>query len=304
MTDFDDELWDLYWESRLIPLQNLGKQSAILAASRLIRQRTRDDLPVRLLELGCGEGQIIGNLHEAHSGARAIADSLGVDYLPRAIQRCRRDYPHLHWLEGDFTDPGLHARIGPCDILLLVNALHEVFSSTYSLELGEVDVPAAKNRVEQTLAAALAHLTPGGYLVLFDGLESPGDPRTPIQIRFRHPLARQHFETFAREYVPFRIRYQPAGRPDSVVLSQHHFTRYITKLIFLGKPLWQTEQLESYQYFTEAEFRGAIQRAGLRLIELQTLTVDEDRWQKDVEILTPGADFPTEHIQIIAQKAE
>jgi hypothetical protein len=87
--------------------------------------------------------------------------------------------------------------------------LHEVFSDSSTPELGEIDVPAAKQRVEQALVGAAACLEPGGWLVLFDGLEPPGDPHQILRVRFR------------------------------------------TKSIFLGKQLWETERLQSYQYFSE-----------------------------------------------------
>ena len=64
----NNAMWDLYWELRLSALEDLGKREAILEASRLIR--TREEAPgksARLLELGCGEGQIIGALVEAHA---------------------------------------------------------------------------------------------------------------------------------------------------------------------------------------------------------------------------------------------
>ena len=53
------------------------------------------------------------------------------------------------------------------------------------------------------------------------------------------------------------------GDPYTIELSWRDFTRYITKSIFLGKPLWQTERLESYQYYDEAGFRLAFARQGL-----------------------------------------
>ena len=147
--------WDLYWEVRLSALEDLGKREAILEASRLIR--TLAETPggsVRILELGCGEGQIIGALLEAHAQVPGLQASVGVDYRRAAIETCRRLYPGMHFIEGDFTDPALLAGLGQFELVLLVNALHEVFSATYSAELGEVDVPAAKARVLQALREA------------------------------------------------------------------------------------------------------------------------------------------------------
>jgi len=297
------DFWDFYWEMRLQPLQNLGKRAAILAASRLIRQMSQPPgRPVRLLELGCGEGQIIGALVDGHAQVTAIQESVGVDYLAAAIETCRRAYPGMRFIVGDFTDAALLAALGQFQVVLLVNALHEVYSAAYSEPLGEVDVTLAKERVARAFAGAAERVAPGGYLLLFDGLEPPGDPRQKIRLRFLTRQAREHFETFVRQYRPFRISPRALGSPNRVELSRRDFTRYITKSIFLGKALWQTERYESYQYYNENEFRAAFARAGLTIRELRTLTVDDEKWRRTVAIESPGESFPEEHILIIGQK--
>jgi SAM-dependent methyltransferase len=258
--------------------------------------------PLKLLELGCGEAQIIGAVVDGHGQECSRRESVGVDYLHSSIQRCRRDYPGMTFIEGDFTDPALLAKLGQFDMVLLVNALHEVFSMTYSEELGEVDVPLAKARCADAFARAAERLAPGGYLLLFDGLEPPGDLQRRVRIRFLTIQAREDFDTFVREYHPFRIT--PHPRPDrfSVELSLRDFTRYIDKSIFLGKHLWPHERFESYQYYNESEFRAAFERAGLEIRELRTLTENYEKWASIVEIETPGEDFNAEHILIVGQK--
>jgi hypothetical protein len=300
-----DAFWDFYWEVRLQEIEDLGKREAILAASRLIRiLAEQPGQPVRLIELGCGEGQIIGALVEAHDQVPSIHTSLGVDYKRQAIEKCRRTHPEITFIEGDLTDHDLIARLDQFEIVLLVNVLHEVFSAAFSPELGEVVVPRGKQRVEQALLGAVKMLAPGGILVLFDGLEPSGDTQKRLWIRFRHWQARQRFDTFASEYRPFRISYVESSDPFLVEISLRDFTRYITKSIFLGKKLWQTERLESYQYFNEAEFRATLTHLGLKIFELRTLTVDYDKWSHEVEIETPDIDYPAEHILILAQKRD
>jgi SAM-dependent methyltransferase len=298
-----DEFWDFYWEVHLQNMEDLGKREAILAVSKLIRRLAdHPDQEVRLLELGCGEGQIIGALVEAHVQVPSINASHGVDYSGESIEICRRRYPGMIFTEGDFTHPDLMTELGRFEIVLLINALHEVFSADYSLKPGEVVVEQSKQRVEQALFRAVEHLALGGYLVLFDGLENCGDIQERIWIRFRHWQARRRFETFAHEYRPFRISYWETGDPFVVELSYRDFTRYITKSIFLDKHLWQTERLESYQYFNETEFRQVFARLGLVIDELRTLTVNYEKWRSEVEIVTADVDFPVEHIMILARK--
>ena len=296
------EFWEMYWDLRLQPLQNLGKKAAILAASKLIRQVSQGGQAVRLLELGCGEGQIIGALVDGHAQVKSIAASVGVDYIAAAVEKCRKTYPGMRFVQGDFTDAAVLESLGQFEIVLLVNALHEVYSAAYSESLGEVDIPYAKQRAARAFGGAVGRVTPGGYVLLFDGLEPPGDPKQKIRVRFLTPQALEHFETFAREYHPFRITARALDRPDRVELSRRDFTRYITKSIFLGKALWQTERLESYQYFNETEFRALFESHGLTIRELRTLTVDEDKWRRSVVIESPGVKFPEEHILIIGQK--
>jgi SAM-dependent methyltransferase len=300
----DDDFWDVYWESHLLSMENLGKQVAIQTASRLIRQHSNElNHPLRLLELGCGEGQVIGTLLDSHKQLCDRNKSLGIDYNAQSVTRCRKDYPGLRVDQADFTDPGILGNLGKFDIVLLVNALHEVFSNTYNIELGEVDITAAKNNVQLALKGAINCLEPSGWLVLFDGLEQAGDPNDSIEIHFLDLQGRADFETFAKQYHPFNIQFTQLNDPMNVLLSRRSFTRYITKSIFLGKKLWQTEQLESYQYFTEQEFRTAIDQQGLRIMDLQTLTMNDDKWRRRVEIVTPGIEFPDEHILIIAQSS-
>jgi len=301
----NNDFWDFYWENRLLPMENLGKRAAILMASKLIRLLAQQiDHPLRLLELGCGEGQIIGTLLDAHSHLCANQTSAGVDYNAQSLARCRRDYPGLRCVEGDFTDSDLLAELGKFELVLLVNALHEVFSDRFSVELGEIDIPVAKQQVVLALAGAVGCLEPGGWLILFDGLEPPGDPHQILRIRFRDYQVRQEFENFVEQYHPFRIAYREVDGPLCVELSQRDFTRYITKSIFLGKQLWETERLQSYQYFTEQEYRATFASQGLEIFELCTLTMNDEKWRYRVEIDTPGFRFPDEHVLILVRQVE
>jgi SAM-dependent methyltransferase len=301
MTD-SDNFWDFYWESHLESMENLGKRAAILATSKLIRQLAQQgNQSVRLLELGCGTGQIIGTLVSAHFQLCSVSNSVGIDYNTQSLAQCRHDYPGMRWIEGDFTAPALLSGLGKFDLLLLVNALHEVFSATFSSELGEVDVPMAKQRVEQAFARAITCLHPGGWVLLFDGLEPPGDPLRKRRVRFVDMEARNEFNLFARQYHPFRISYQETGDPLCIDIPQRDFTRYITKSIFLGKRLWESERLESYQYFTEDEFKEVFARLGLKIHELRTMTVNAEKWGYRVEADSTEDVFPKEHILILAQ---
>lgn len=297
-----DSFWELYWQVRLRELEDMGKCEALLAASKLIRDLDAQGQPSRLLELGCGRGQIIGALVNAHSTLPEVDASVGVDLSADMLARAKHACPALHLVQGDYTDPGVLNGLGEFQLVLLVNSLHEVFSANYSEELGQIDVPAGRAAVARAMAHAAGRLAPGGYLLIFDGLEPPGDSERPVTLQFLDTEAREEFRTFVDEYHPFRIHARWLADSWQVELSQRDFVRYIDKSIFIRKSLWQTERLESYQYFTEDDFRDELSSLDLEILELRSLTVNDDRRRSRVSIQTPGIDFPDEHVLIVATR--
>ena len=294
----DDAFWEFYWETRLQHLQGQGKGAVIRQASQWLRQASQ---PLRILEAGCGEGQIIGALVEAHGSPAGENNSVGIDRDAVALAQARSDNPAIRYLEGDFTDPDLLQSLGTFDLVLLVNALHHVFSDAYDPLLGEIDAPKGKAAVQTAFAAMAQALKPGGRLILFDGLEAEAPAGTPVQIRFLTQEAQEKFQTFAREYAPFQIHYQQ-DQSDIVTLSLRDFTRYVTKIIFLGKPLWERERHESYQYFNAEEMHQMLTGNDFQVLAFQLISVDYDRWLQEISILTSGIEFPPEHVLIIAEK--
>lgn len=295
-----DPFWDFYWETRLQYLQGQGKAEVILQASRLIRDT---HLPARILEAGCGEAQILGALVEAHGSPGADNASVGIDRDDKALAVARKNYPGIRFESGDFTDHKLLQTLGQFDLLLLVNALHHVYSDAYDPVLGEIDSPKGKANLKSSFSSLVQTLKPGGYLILFDGLEPNFPPDTTVQIQFQNREASDKFQTFAREYHPFQIQYRQENN-NSVTLSMRDFTRYVTKIIFLGKPLWERERHESYQYFNENEMRRMLSENYFQVLEFRLLSVDYDHWLREITILTPGVDFPPEHVIITARKTE
>ena len=262
--------------------------------------RLNDDLAAAVLRPALG-GLQLGRHRCRVRQPVGIDRPLALAFAPQGLDRIMAGRGGGEILSPDLQ-PAVLAGLGQFDLVLLVNALHEVFSDALASDRGQIDIPLAKQGVEQALAGAVGCLAAGGWLVLFDGLEPPGDPQAMLRIRFHERQARQDFETFVREYRPWQITYRPLEHPLAVLISRRDFTRYITKSIFLGKALWQTEQLQSYQYFNAEEFRAAISRQNLEICELQTLTMNDEKWRRLVEIETPGVDFPDEHILILARR--
>src|SRR5271156_5459833 len=65
----------------------------------------------RVLELGCGRGELLAALAPSHG--------VGVDFAPVTLERAKARYPHLDFVLGDAEDPAtLNAIEGPFDYIV------------------------------------------------------------------------------------------------------------------------------------------------------------------------------------------
>lgn len=69
-----------------------------------------------VLEIGCGDGQLLAALQPARG--------VGVDISPAMIEAARARYPHLDFRQGNGEDPALLAEIdGPFDVIILSDTI-------------------------------------------------------------------------------------------------------------------------------------------------------------------------------------
>jgi len=71
---------------------------------------------LRVLELGCGTGQLLASLEPAYG--------VGVDFSSRMIEVARSKHPHLQFSVGDIEDPATIAAVkGPFDVIILSDTI-------------------------------------------------------------------------------------------------------------------------------------------------------------------------------------
>ena len=139
----------------------------------------------RVVDLGCGPGQILGELADRRPDATLV----GVDGDPECLRRAAARCPDAALVEADISDPGpaLVGRHGPFDLVL----------SSHSLE--HLPDPVA------ALGAWRGLLRPGGRLVV--AVPNVLQPLMMARALVRRPKAndghyyvwdRAHFENFCR----------------------------------------------------------------------------------------------------------
>lgn len=70
----------------------------------------------RVLELGCGRGDLLAALSPAHG--------VGVDFSPRMVEQARRDHPQLTFIEADVHELDLEERF---DVIILSDLLNDLW---------------------------------------------------------------------------------------------------------------------------------------------------------------------------------
>jgi len=70
----------------------------------------------RVLELGCGAGELLAALEPSYG--------VGVDFAPKTLARARARYPHLNFIQGDAEDKATLAAIeGPFDYIVVADTI-------------------------------------------------------------------------------------------------------------------------------------------------------------------------------------
>ncbi len=71
---------------------------------------------LRVLEIGCGTGDVLAGLKPSQG--------LGIDFSPAMVAEARRQYPDFDFRVGDIEDPAFAASLpGPFDVILIVDTI-------------------------------------------------------------------------------------------------------------------------------------------------------------------------------------
>ena len=123
--------------------------------------------PSRVLDLGCGDGQVTGRVLDVHPGVEAVS----CDFSPEMLGRARDRFatmPNVTVVEHDLDDP-LPDEWGAFDAIVSAFAIHHVVDDRKRVLYSEV----------------FEHLQPGG---VFCNLEHVASPTLELHEAFLHSI--------------------------------------------------------------------------------------------------------------------
>lgn len=276
---------EYYWAERKKNIDCFwGKGKLINEVSELVGKQQ-----CSLLELGCGEGHILGELAKKNPDSQYF----GVDYDEKAIEHATRLYPDVVFIH-DSIQNFLIENKKTFDFIIAANVFHELYSDAVRKNCNE-----AKTDLEQIFNDTISLLNANGLFILLDGLENDNKD---LNYRFSindHAILSKYNE-FIESYSFLDCSYAHADIGEEICMNCHDFTRFITKLRFVGEKNWNIEKNETYQYFTEAEFLEMFKNNKLHILKRECFIADIRKWKQSI-ILQQG-DYPYEHIILMGMK--
>lgn len=284
-----------YWKERKDGLYKInGKKRGIDSLINNIKL-CRNNEPLRILDVGCGEGHIIEYIsHYVDNRSQFVGLDRNEQALDNAslilsnISQCsivKREIVDSHWIDN----------MGVFDIVICINIFHEVYSSLLMQNDTNIDTD-----FSQIINRVFDLVDKGGLVLIFDGIEQAYSLFRPVIFEMRDQDTIDKFEVFVNEYLAFPMYFDRLSN-NCIKCNLKDFTRFITKLRFISSHTWGVEKYESYQYYTETEYRYLFENNNMTIIDSSKFICDSHEWQKHIKILN-DTPYPDECFYILGQK--
>lgn len=255
------------------------------------------DKPLRILDIGCGEGYVIDYLSRQINTA---VEFWGLDKNKEALRNARvmlqNDNKHrFSFIEKNIDNPFWIDNLGSFDVVLCVNIFHEIYSNLMIQKT--LDINRKFFLIINKLFKLVDH---GGLILLFDGIEQDCPFFKNVEFKITDEETMRKFDIFVKEYKAIPISFEKSSN-GIIKGNLKDFTRFITKLRFIASQTWEIERYESYQYYTEKEFSNLFLNNKMTVVDNAKFICNIKEWQEHVTILN-DVRFPEECYYIIGKK--
>lgn len=293
-------LYKPYWEQRKKNLEKpIGKRLAVEKIIEITRQLKGEDNELEILDIGCGEGDILKFLSNSLKGNIRFT---GLDKEETVIRNAQKKTSNhtrkehsfefvTRTIERDDWSNSMHK----FDIIIAINTFHEIYTALLYKKKGI----AVKTEFTRILTETFRLLKPNGLLLIFDGVESENALQRMINFHLIDQDIQNKLNLFEKEYLPIPVHFTKNG--NHISCNYRDFTRFITKLNFIGSQTWEIERKESYQYYTEKDFTELFLNNHMHIVYKNSFIHNIGEWENKVYIDDPAVSFPFESFCIIGK---
>ncbi|MBO7339354.1 MAG: methyltransferase [Lachnospiraceae bacterium] len=218
-----------------------------------------------VVDVGSGGGVLLDLLEKEYPEKTIIGTDIS-DNVLQVLDKKKAEEGHAWTVRRhNFCEETFPEKV---DAILFSSILHEVFSYTET-ENGRFDVAS----VERALQNAYDSLNPGGRIIIRDGVKSPVDGSTTIEIMFKDPEGIEFFENYVRDFEGLKDIEDKKIEIDKAagkVRADANFAREFLYTYTWGKQSYAHEVQEQFGYFTIEEFRKFFERLGAKVLRCES----------------------------------
>ena len=221
---------------------------------------------MRIVDVGSGGGVLLDRLEKKFPDREIIGTDISTNVID-ALNAKKKKEGHRwnvvvhNFVEGPFANK--------TDTVIFSSILHEIYSYTETPR-GRFEIDSVKTALKN----AFASLTPGGRIIIRDGIKTDSDEL--VTIRFKSSDGMEFFENYRNDFkglkdIPDEKKVVFADARSLTVTGDINFMREFMYTYTWGKQSYAHEVQEQFGYFTLKEYTDYLRGLGAKIIVAREL---------------------------------
>ena len=249
----------------------LNNEEKYLSTMNDVNTSTKDTIidysvGMRIVDVGSGGGVLLDRLEKKFPDREIIGTDISTNVID-ALNAKKKKEGHRwnvvvhNFVEGPFANK--------TDTVIFSSILHEIYSYTETPR-GRFEIDSVKTALKN----AFASLTPGGRIIIRDGIKTDSDEL--VTIRFKSSDGMEFFENYRNDFkglkdIPDEKKVVFADARSLTVTGDINFMREFMYTYTWGKQSYAHEVQEQFGYFTLKEYTDYLTGLGAKIIVAREL---------------------------------
>ena len=249
----------------------LNNEEKYLSTMNDVNTSTKDTIidysvGMRIVDVGSGGGVLLDRLEKKFPDREIIGTDISTNVID-ALNAKKKKEGHRwnvvvhNFVEGPFANK--------TDTVIFSSILHEIYSYTETPK-GRFEIDSVKTALKN----AFASLTPGGRIIIRDGIKTDSDEL--VTIRFKSSDGMDFFENYRNDFkglkdIPDEKKVVFADAESLTVTGDINFMREFMYTYTWGKQSYAHEVQEQFGYFTLKEYTDYLESLGAKIIVAREL---------------------------------
>ncbi|MBP3206216.1 MAG: methyltransferase [Lachnospiraceae bacterium] len=214
-----------------------------------------------VVDVGSGGGILLDRLEAKYPGMQVIGTDISANVIEALEQKKKKEGHKWSVTIHNFVEKPFEKKV---DSIVFSSILHEIFSYTEG-EHGRFDL----DSVKKALRFAYESLTPGGRIIIRDGVKTEG--AAIRKIRFKTTAGMDFFRNYQADFkgltdIPEDRKVIAVDEAELTVSGDVNLIREFLYTYTWGTESYAHEVQEQFGYFTLAEYRAFLNSLGAKVL--------------------------------------